>query len=166
MIEVELHDGRILEFPDGTADAVIDGAVQNELGLVSSAPQKSDIQLSAKDGGGSFTARTAGLGARGVVEGVGDILDMALIANPAVSVVKGLKPFVPGMDKLADKMGNYGERAADFLNLPTPETDNEKLDVAASGESQVNGVVITVDVLTGCAEAIERICEKYVSEEK
>lgn len=42
----------------------------------------------------------------------------------------------------------------------------DRLDVAASGESQVNGVVITVDVLTGCAEAIERICEKYVSEEK
>ena len=42
----------------------------------------------------------------------------------------------------------------------------DRLDVAASGESQVNGVIITVDVLTGCAEAIERICEKYVSEEK
>ena len=42
----------------------------------------------------------------------------------------------------------------------------DRLDVAASGESQVNGVVITVDVLTGCAEAIERISEKYISEEK
>lgn len=37
MIEVELHDGRILEFPDGTADAVIDKAVRSELGLTNSA---------------------------------------------------------------------------------------------------------------------------------
>ena len=42
----------------------------------------------------------------------------------------------------------------------------DRLDVAASGESQVNGVIVTVDVLTGCAEAIERISENYVSEEK
>ena len=43
----------------------------------------------------------------------------------------------------------------------------DRLDVAASGESQVNGVVITVDVLTGCAEAIERInVEINMSEEK
>ena len=42
----------------------------------------------------------------------------------------------------------------------------DRLDVAASGESQVNGVLVTVDVLTGCAEAIQRINEKYNSEEK
>ena len=43
----------------------------------------------------------------------------------------------------------------------------DRLDVAASGESQVNGVVITVDVLRGCAEAIERInVEINMSEEK
>lgn len=36
MIEVELHDGRVLEFPDGTADAVIDRAVKAELGLQAS----------------------------------------------------------------------------------------------------------------------------------
>lgn len=33
----------------------------------------------------------------------------------------------------------------------------ERLDVAASGSNQVNGVMITVDVLTGRTEAIERI---------
>ena len=43
----------------------------------------------------------------------------------------------------------------------------DRLDVAASGESQVNGVIITVDVLTGCSEAIERInVEINMSEEK
>ena len=42
----------------------------------------------------------------------------------------------------------------------------DRLDVAGSGESQVNGVIITVDVLTGCAESIERVNEKYISEEK
>lgn len=43
----------------------------------------------------------------------------------------------------------------------------ERLDVANSGISQVNGVVITVDVLTGKTENIERINEKItISEEK
>lgn len=43
----------------------------------------------------------------------------------------------------------------------------ERLEVAASGESQINGVVITVDVLTGRAESIERINEQInISEEK
>ncbi len=42
----------------------------------------------------------------------------------------------------------------------------ERLDVADSGEYQVNGVIITVDVLTGKAESIERINEKIISEEK
>ena len=41
----------------------------------------------------------------------------------------------------------------------------ERLDVAASGDSQVNGVIITVDCFSGKAEAIERINEKYISEE-
>ena len=42
----------------------------------------------------------------------------------------------------------------------------DRLDVAASGESQINGVIITVDVLTGRAETIERINVKMnMSEE-
>ena len=41
----------------------------------------------------------------------------------------------------------------------------ERLDVAASGNSQVNGVIVTIDCFTGEAEAIERINEKYISEE-
>ena len=41
----------------------------------------------------------------------------------------------------------------------------ERLDVADSGDSQINGVIITVDSLTGKAEFIERINEKYISEE-
>ena len=40
----------------------------------------------------------------------------------------------------------------------------ERLEVAASGESQVNGVLITVDSFTGKAEAIQRI-NKIISEE-
>ena len=40
----------------------------------------------------------------------------------------------------------------------------DRLDVASSGESQVNGVVVTIDCLTGKTEAIERI-NKIISEE-
>ncbi len=41
----------------------------------------------------------------------------------------------------------------------------ERLDVAASGDSQVNGVIVTVDCYSGKSEVIERINEKYISEE-
>lgn len=41
----------------------------------------------------------------------------------------------------------------------------DRLDVADSGETQVNGVVITVNLLTGCAESIQRINEEYTIEE-
>ena len=41
----------------------------------------------------------------------------------------------------------------------------DRLDVANSGESQINGVVITVDVLTGCAEEIKRINQCFINEE-
>ena len=42
----------------------------------------------------------------------------------------------------------------------------DRLEVANSGQAQVNGIIFTVDVLTGCAENIERIDEKItVSEE-
>lgn len=42
----------------------------------------------------------------------------------------------------------------------------ERLDVADSGVSQVNGVVITVDVLTGKTESIERINEEIIINEE
>ncbi len=41
----------------------------------------------------------------------------------------------------------------------------DRLDVANSGESEINGVIVTVDVLTGKAEEIERVNVKYISEE-
>lgn len=42
----------------------------------------------------------------------------------------------------------------------------DRLEVASSGEAQINGVVVTIDVLSGCAEDITRINEKInISEE-
>ncbi len=41
----------------------------------------------------------------------------------------------------------------------------DRLDVADSGETQINGVIITVNLLTGCAESIQRINEEYTIEE-
>ena len=42
----------------------------------------------------------------------------------------------------------------------------ERLEVADSGEYQINGVVITVDVLTGKAQSIKRINEKIIISEE
>lgn len=41
----------------------------------------------------------------------------------------------------------------------------ERLEVASSGENQVNGVIVTVDCITGKAEHIERINVKIINEE-
>lgn len=41
----------------------------------------------------------------------------------------------------------------------------ERLEVADSGDFQINGVIVTISVLTGKAESIERINEKIISEE-
>lgn len=42
----------------------------------------------------------------------------------------------------------------------------DRLDVCNSGETQINGVVITVNAITGETEFIERISEKIISKEK
>ena len=78
----------------------------------------------------SSFGRTLGLGARGVVEGVGDTFDFLAAPNPAFTLARSLKAFKP---ELAAKMLKpVGERTADALSLPTPETDGEKLGVAAT----------------------------------
>ena len=41
----------------------------------------------------------------------------------------------------------------------------DRLDVASSGNSEINGVIVTVDSLTGKAEKIERVNKQYISEE-
>lgn len=41
----------------------------------------------------------------------------------------------------------------------------DRLDVSSSGESQINGVIITVNAVDGKTEHIERINEKIISEE-
>lgn len=71
MIEVELHDGRILEFPDGTDNAVIDRVAKQETMGEQPAPEapqrRSGIQEGVKDFASSavegFRSRAAGLGA-------------------------------------------------------------------------------------------------------
>ena len=42
----------------------------------------------------------------------------------------------------------------------------DRLDVAASGESQINGVIISVDTISGKAEAIKRINEEIIIKEE
>ena len=63
-----------------------------------------------------------------------------------------------------DKNGVIGmEYEASVNRLITNIPD--RLDVANSGESEVNGVIVTVDVLTGKSESIKRINVNNISEE-
>lgn len=80
----------------------------------------------------SSLGRVAGLGARGVLEGVGDTVDMFAAANPAMTLARTVGRFVPKVGEAMQKAGRFGERVSDALDLPSPESDGEKLGVAAT----------------------------------
>lgn len=80
----------------------------------------------------SSFGRVLGLGARGAVEGVGDTVDLFAAANPAMALARTVGRFVPQVGEAMQKAGRFGERTADALSLPTPETDGERLGVAAT----------------------------------
>ena len=103
----------------------------------------------------------------------GDVIDAktpvakteVLAINDGVASIKG---DVTESRRLLINCSNF-ETVVDTKNKPTVKKgDFIKLDseVASSGETQVNGVVVTIDVLSGCAEDITRINERInISEE-
>ena len=79
----------------------------------------------------SSFGRTLGLGARGVVEGVGDMADMLVSTIPGMTQARLLAKSFPQVGKYLDKVSNLGGRTADAFDLAKPETSGEKLGVAA-----------------------------------
>lgn len=79
----------------------------------------------------SSFGRVLGLVARGAVEGVGDTLDMFSAPNPAFILARSLRAFKPELTEKMLRPTRAGEIVADAIDLPSAETDGEKLGVAA-----------------------------------
>ena len=87
----------------------------------------------------SSNGRNAGLFARGVLEGVGEPFDFLASANPHTGFARMVgnlfpkaKQYIPQVALAQVKHKPVGEVAANALSLPQPETDGEKLGVAAT----------------------------------
>lgn len=106
MIEVELPDGTIAEFPDGTGNDVIKGALQKRFAAPQSAPQQPKAE---------FAGGMAGAGALGAADtmsfGFGDELGAGLGATSEylASLITGQKP--RSYDELLGKMRDQENRA-------------------------------------------------------
>lgn len=105
MIEAELPDGTILEFPAGTPDDVIDRTVRAQLGAP--APQ---------GGAGAWLGRRA----RDVIEGVASFPAAAADAMFPGLAVGRQAAGVPGLM-------DYERGTANAIGLPAPQTDGERM---------------------------------------
>ena len=88
-IEAELPDGTILEFPDGTSDDIIQGAVKSQLG-VASQPEAPKEQLQQTMGGDS-TFKAAQEFASAVNRGVINLVDVPTHLVNAVGGLLGIE---------------------------------------------------------------------------
>lgn len=119
-IIVQLPDGRRVQFPDGMSREEMRTAML-----------KLPKQAETPDTPRSSFGRVLGLGARGAVEGVGDTLDMFSAPNPAFTLARSLRAFKPELTEKMLRPTRAGEIVADAIDLPSAETDGEKLGVAA-----------------------------------
>jgi len=124
MIEARLPDGTILRFPEGTADDVIDRAVQQHLGGAQSPTQESGV--------GAWLGRRA----RDVVEGLSGFPSAAIEA--AIPGRAGLRAMMPTevARRHVPTLAEAASGAADAAGLPRPQTDAERMTSAV-----VQGVV-------------------------
>lgn len=97
-IEAELHDGRVLEFPDGTSPAVVQATVKKVLGASQPAPKEQSLTMPANAGLGNFAASTLGL----PVDTIANLLNLGIAAyGTAKQAVTGK----PGPDLISAPVG-------------------------------------------------------------
>lgn len=105
-IEIELPDGRVAEFPDGTPQDVMKSALA-DLYRQEGKPSKESDALHGLS-----------LGTRNVLQGLGSV--PAMLLNQPINAIGQLFGYDPGL-------GNPGEALSDWLGLAKPETDAERL---------------------------------------
>lgn len=108
-IEVELPDGSIAEFPDGTPREAMQQAISKRF------PPQAPARTTAQE-----TGRQLGLGTRHLIEGAAQTA--GILYDPIASVGNAILPGDPFMSGRA-----LGQTTADTLGLPTPENQYEEL---------------------------------------
>lgn len=84
MIEAELPDGTVLEFPDGTPDAVIDRAVRQQLG----ATQSGDISQGPEVSAAGLGSAAATIASGAVAEPIAGLLGGAIATSPLGTAIE------------------------------------------------------------------------------
>lgn len=141
-MEAELHDGTILEFPDGTDPQVIQAAVKKMVAQTTTPEPRSFIEE---------TGRQLGLTARHGIEGIGGLYD--IFANP---IKASLNTVLPDDMQI---QGQTGKKLSDMIGLPEPESGTQRVvgDIvraAASGGGFVKGAQLGAKATTGVANAV------------
>lgn len=106
-IEVELPDGSIAEFPDGTPKEAMRQAISKRFPPL--APPRNALEE---------TGRQAGLGARHLIEGIAGTA--GIVYDPLASIGNAILPGDPFMSA-----ASLGQSTADTLGLPAPENQYE-----------------------------------------
>lgn len=167
-IRAELHDGRVLEFPDGTDPSVIQATVKKMLGgeQQSESPSQSDIikERVRSISTGKIPAeseRQRSLAARYLIEGSLGLADLAAT------------PFRLGLNAIAPNTFDArtgGQAIADIAGLPMPSTDLEK-SVAVPSETLAAVLgggaasrALTDRVVPGVADLVRTFGENPVSQ--
>lgn len=155
MIEAELHDGTVLEFPDGTPPDVVQRAVKQHLGAAPA--QSTSLAQDIKQGAGNLVA--------GAVRGAGSI--GATLLSPidaAARAMNGGKPIniggydIAGQDRRAGMDGGLQEMGADPNSLMFK---GGKLLTEVAGTAGAGGAAANVlsKVAPGAATAVPGLFE-------
>lgn len=135
-MEVELYDGTVLEFPDDTADEVINRVAKRETNKIRVSARKTkepaeydtkspeyQAKYGAKPGGLAQLGRGLGLAGRYALEGLGQTADIftepvrRLVTDPLLGAA-GFKGGMPTSQAASE--------VSDFAGLPSPETPGER----------------------------------------
>lgn len=129
-IQVQGPDGQIIEFPDGTADAVMERAMREFYGGPDFSNVQGNADTVAADGWQPGFARDVAMGGRSTLQGIGGTL--GLVTDPLARMA-GLPSAREGFSALADT-----------LNLPRPQTSRERI-IGDMGEA-IAGTGVTMGV--------------------
>ena len=171
-IEVELPDGSIAEFPDGTRPEVIQATLRKQFGFAAGAGNSSGPVPAAPSpdapagGGGGGVGRSLGLTGRGVAQGLGSLVGTAaalrelqpsrMLGNVLGGLLNGKK--VDPIERVTTAAGmNPGTFAANALDAPKPETEGERL-----ATSVIEGAASVLPTLAlGGAPAVARAAPAF-----
>lgn len=159
-IHVQGPDGQIIEFPDGTADAVMEKAMREYYAKPDFSNAQSRASTVEGDGWQPGFARDVAMGGRSTLQGIGGTLGIVTdpIARAGDWAVNKIAPPTPTLSDLVTGQAPQPRRVfgtaregfsalADKLHLPKPQTPRERV-IGDMGEA-IAGTGVTMGVGAG-----------------